>query len=321
MKINKFYNFLVFITVMSLSFYLLTQKLYAGETDELNGSDECGDVLSVVEALSPPALKKVGASNSEIVAAPMSNVPGVMKGIFSFLVNEQKQEIEIEYKLDGDIDKRFLSRVNFGFLGKVLDEMPAGPLSKVSKITVVITKDPEILIHSVRAFEITRPTSERKEILQLEETYYNPVAGDITLVIPYVFNMPPLRDVLLSFRRASSFLSFRRASSFYFSVLRLYLIGNMQHKLGHVMAYHEYGRFEPDQEWHDAILADNRSVSKYGDKNPEEDFAEAMAVYLLTNAGLAHPDIVRQYAHRFEILDEIVGVSSFQRRIIAEGNR
>ena len=39
-----------------------------------------------------------------------------------------------------------------------------------------------------------------------------------------------------------------------------------------------------------------------------------MALYLEKNAGFSHPDITEKYAHRFAILDEIVGVNSSQRR-------
>ena len=91
----------------------------------------------------------------------------------------------------------------------------------------------------------------------------------------------------------------------------------MQHELGHIMAIHKYGRLKPDEKWLKAIAADNTSVSRYGDTTTaEDDFAEAMQLYMMTNGGLYHPEVVRKYAHRFAILDEIMELSPFQRNQI-----
>ena len=111
----------------------------------------------------------------------------------------------------------------------------------------------------------------------------------------------------------------------------------IQHELGHLTAYHIYGTFTPDKKYLDAIAADNNIINEYSDINTaenlpdivkayiethdaSEDFANAMTVYISTNAGLYHPEVSKKYAHRFAVLDEIMGVTPSERERITEIN-
>ena len=96
----------------------------------------------------------------------------------------------------------------------------------------------------------------------------------------------------------------------------------ISHELGHVIARYIYNNetATPDQEWQNAISADNTSVSKYGNEKIEEDFAETMQLYLMTSGGLYYPNVTRRYTHRFSALDKSMGVTPSQRRKIIEIN-
>ena len=318
MKIRKYYKFLVFMTIMNLSLCLFTQSLHASE---LNANDECGEALISI----PAVLEPVGASlNTEMIETSVINIPNVMRGTFVFPLNQQKRKIEIEYKLDGNVDEWFLSKTGFKFLKEILDKMPAKLLSKVNRMTVLITAAEEFQFYrreSQLIVDVLKGASEETlkekrgriltEYLQLEEAHYNPESDEITLVIPYIEDGDNLGigiDTPV------------RVLDLYVDGLSTYLIHRMQHKLGHIMAYHRYGQITPDQEWHDAILMDNEGVFNDGDTNMAEDFAEAMALYLKSNAGLNHPE-TRKYTHRFKILDEeVVGVTPSERQRITERN-
>ena len=74
----------------------------------------------------------------------------------------------------------------------------------------------------------------------------------------------------------------------------------------------------PDKTWLDAITADNRRVSLYGNTNSAEDFAEAMRVYVQTDGGSKNPRLLRRLANRFKILDEIMKMDVDTRKEIVE---
>ena len=101
----------------------------------------------------------------------------------------------------------------------------------------------------------------------------------------------------------------------------------MLHELAHVIEVHQnrytskYGIPESNPKWLEAIAKDSTSVSKYGDDATGEDFAEAMQLYMMTNGGLYYPEVVRKYAHRFAISDEIMGVDPLERKKISEINQ
>ncbi len=86
------------------------------------------------------------------------------------------------------------------------------------------------------------------------------------------------------------------------------LLGDLHHELGHIMALAHYKSFTPNEKWLEATLADGIRVSEYGETSLDEDFAEAMKVYLATEGGLKAPHTRRQFLHRFAILDEILEV-------------
>ena len=92
-----------------------------------------------------------------------------------------------------------------------------------------------------------------------------------------------------------------------------HLRSTIYHEVGHMIAYHKYGTVEPDLKWHDAILADNTSISENGKTSIPEDFADTMWLYLETNGGIYYPTIVKKYANRFAILDEIMKLSPSHR--------
>ena len=96
------------------------------------------------------------------------------------------------------------------------------------------------------------------------------------------------------------------------------ILGTMRHELGHTTAVHKYGNFTPDNKYVDAAKKDNRSVSPYGDSGYNEDFAEAMRVYIETDGGIKNPTLLRRYANRFEVLDEIMQLDTNARRQILD---
>ena len=82
MKMSKYCKSLVFITIISLSFCLSVQNVHATDEDA-NRANECGGALTGV----PSVLKPVGVSNNtEIKETSAIDIPGVKKGVFSFLV-------------------------------------------------------------------------------------------------------------------------------------------------------------------------------------------------------------------------------------------
>ena len=329
----KYYRFLVFITAV-LSFYVFNENLYANGKGDTSG--ECGGALTVSV---PSVLQPVGRLGTKMEDISAADV--FMRGIFSFPIGDkQRKHIEIEYKFDDNNNgnRAFPREAGFDFLKKVLDEMPASLLSKVNKITLLFTKKfelPYILVE--RLFGIGTPPSEGPMGVlgfsaqeQLEETYHHSLAAnEITLMIPLerfdsVISSLTSRELSLVLARLSDPdpAPPRRVRKFYFDVfVTSYLKYRMRHKLGYVMAYHRYGQLTPDQDWRNAISADNKSVSQYGDTHITRDFAEAMAVYLSTNAGLNYPDIVESYKNRFAILDEVIGLDPSERDRITEGNR
>ncbi len=83
---------------------------------------------------------------------------------------------------------------------------------------------------------------------------------------------------------------------------------SLQHELGHVMAWANYQNFTPDRRWTEAIDADERPVSSYGQTHTAEDFAEAVRMYLASEGGLKNTLYRIKFRHRFAILDEILEV-------------
>ena len=85
-------------------------------------------------------------------------------------------------------------------------------------------------------------------------------------------------------------------------------LNDFHHELGHAIAAKNYGSFWPGPEWVLAATRDGLTISDYGSTSIDEDFAEAVALYLETEAGLKAPKVRRDYSHRFKILDQIFGI-------------
>ena len=288
MKTNKYYKLIM--AGISLSLCLFAQNLYA---------DECEDALS--KKLS--SILRGEVENISIIAGPMTEVPGIMKGYFSFSINGQKREIEIEYRFPLDSTMHLFSQL-FGprllktsFLENVLSPIPAKLLEQVNRITVSFTEEAD--------------RSSTSKCPYNTEKAYSFVANEISFIISYSRDRitPVSADISPHYN-----FEFMLCVNFSFKI---------PHQIGHIIAYHRYGSITPDQQWHNAVLADNPKaiVSEYSGTNMAENFAEAMKLYLIKQAGLDNPDIARSYAHRFEILDGIMGLDFFQRRQITERNR
>ena len=258
--------------------------------DKPRADIECREALINV----PPILMPVGVSSqTEMRETSTIDISGIMKGIFSFSISgEQRKEIEIEYRY-GDIDDiSFLYQVNFRFLKKILDKIPAVLLGKVNKVTILFKR---ITLQSSSIIQTSLGISPEEKRL-LSEAH---LKGDqILLAIPY-------------FSKSHHNIN-------YFNIVQGNLLDDMRHQIGHVMAYHRYGQMTPDQNWRDAMFLDDGMV--YG-INTAEDFAEVMVGYLATNAGLDHPEVVRRYTYRFAILDEVVGLDPSERQRITERNQ
>lgn len=96
------------------------------------------------------------------------------------------------------------------------------------------------------------------------------------------------------------------------------VLQTMEHELGHIVASRHYGSTTPDASWAAAIKSDGQQVSNYGSKAHSEDFAEAMRVYLSTDGGIKNPELLRRFAGRFQILDQIMGVDANARQQIIQ---
>ena len=315
---NKYYKFFIFVAAVNLSLCLFNENLYADDNHNRKDDPRCWGVLTTTEegvlrTIVPSVLQPVGRLGTEMRDSSTIDILGFLnggiKGVFSFPIDQQKKEIEIEYTFDGHMNEfyeGFLSRTGLEFLKGVLDAIPARFLSEVNKVTVFMTASEDFAIPDISASEEVR-----KRRLLLERAlygpranFYGPVANKIILVLPY-------RDI----RAATAFDQ-------YVQFVHDHLVFMMRHKLGYILAYHKYGDFTPDRQWQNAFSKDNENVSQaYGVIITADDFAETVAVYLNTDAGVDHPDITRRYDHRFAILDEIIGLDPSERRRITERNQ
>ena len=246
MKISKHYKALFFI--ISLSFYLSTQNVSASEhidnvSNNIDDLNECANALISMFLV----LKPIGAEANLEIPSPTIEFSGVVKGTLSFPVNEQMKEIEIEYehRLDDKYaDIHLLLQVK-NLLKGVFGAMLPNLLSHVNKIKVLILNDIKDLL-SLQPQQSLSNLDMLSEFLDLEETLYSPLANEITLVLPMSL----------------------------FADAQTHLIRRMRHKLGHIMAYHRYGKIKIpfDQEWYGAVSKDDRRMSMYGNKSLTEDF-------------------------------------------------
>ena len=113
------------------------------------------------------------------------------------------------------------------------------------------------------------------------------------------------------------------------------LSSTLAHELGHVLQNTQYSlvtmskvtkstsfedmskqveKMKNPKGWPDAIKKDGTSVSDYGDTKLSEDFAEAMRVYIQTDGGTKNPQALKDFANRFEILDNLMQASMAERK-------
>lgn len=85
-------------------------------------------------------------------------------------------------------------------------------------------------------------------------------------------------------------------------------ISDLRHEYGHLLAFSIYKSMVPLQ--YDGFIDDQNSVSKYGDTNVGEDFAEAMSVYLTEDGDFSWKGSRKKFPNRFRIIDEIMGMAS-----------
>ncbi|MFN8845767.1 MAG: hypothetical protein ACK5V3_08850 [Bdellovibrionales bacterium] len=79
----------------------------------------------------------------------------------------------------------------------------------------------------------------------------------------------------------------------------------LRHEFGHLIANKLFGRSTPDLAYITKAQKDRIGISEYGNRNWAEDFAEAVEIYLRTNAGSLDPSVRQQLKNRFEFLDSV----------------
>ena len=89
------------------------------------------------------------------------------------------------------------------------------------------------------------------------------------------------------------------------------LIGTVIHEMGHTKATEVFGGTKPGEVWAKAMDADGgKPITNYGGKNHDEDFAEAIRMYVETKGGIADFQYRQKYRNRFELIDQILGINS-----------
>lgn len=95
----------------------------------------------------------------------------------------------------------------------------------------------------------------------------------------------------------------------------------MAHELGHIVAARRFGTTKPPEGYAFGKQRDGVKVSSYGENSLDEDFAEAMAVYIQTEGGLRQPELLEKFRGRFAFLDDVLGMGPRQRTEIFEEYR
>ncbi len=93
------------------------------------------------------------------------------------------------------------------------------------------------------------------------------------------------------------------------------------HESGHTFANNHFGTSMPDSVYHKAVEADGfSSISKYGSTKMEEDFAESVMFYILSNGGTSDVKLVRpeqtfnysvgelqsKFGNRFQVIGDLM---------------
>ena len=280
---------------------------------------ECANALSnALDTLKlPGAFKKIGASNIEITRNRDHTTPVIYEeelNAFGGHTRLYYVSYNASFSVNGHIKN---IRLRVGGLPH-RDIVPFDDTEVLKRLKTIFGNLPEKALSLVDIIYIKHTISSSYEVLRIEESdddkriggqsgitkfqeHYIIIYFELPQNHPAYRNKPHPEDIILQ--------------GLYHAEM------TMPHELGHVIARHKYNETTtPDQKYRDAVLADNISISEYGDESFAEDFAEAMQLYIMTNGGLYYPNLTRRHAHRFAILDEIMGVIPSKRRKIIEIN-
>ena len=123
-----------------------------------------------------------------------------------------------------------------------------------------------------------------------------------------------------SYSSAHNIIHFFDVDRYYISVQRLF--ESLCHELGHAI---DYGALEESinkdgisrgtKIWEKAKIADNKSVSKYGDTNLTEDFAEFSVKYAKGLLGeIPMEEVRKNYPNRIQVLEAILDIELYNPR-------
>ena len=62
--------------------------------------------------------------------------------------------------------------------------------------------------------------------------------------------------------------------------------------------------------WRNIVVQDNYFVTSYGTTGPQDDFAETMVLYVISDGGMRTPEILNYFGNRFNFIDKLLGVDS-----------
>lgn len=235
----------------------------------------CLRVLNSFEL--PNALQRIGASHIQITNKNQRNIPLGAYDFdmfeFSFPVDERVYRLPIRIERPGMMTNRIDEVSNQVVLERLKDIV--GKLPKGA-----FQKKFSLIIHRRNKHE---------------QLYGNSIKAEVNWAGNEI-NLYP-------------FLGLLTAEKY----LPLDTLMTMRHELGHIMDSGIEFSISHSQKWKDAIKADSQSVVEDGDTRLEEDFANAMMVYMQTNGGLDVPSLLNTFPHRFAILDEVIGVTPGER--------
>ena len=303
------FRYFIFVLFLFISF--ISNKSISDENETSGVSKDesrCAEALSnkLKTFTLPEALKPFGASNIEIE-----------KGIINILSERTGDKPEI-------LDFFAVFTVN-GQLRNIA----------VSISPVNDTFDSTIILRQVKEILGSLPESGLSQLHQLNRI-------EIEYRVPFSNQEDPFSNMLGNM--SYDLMFFREEIGGDFEDTEITIFSNgigirkdvIWYGLGRIMALHNRDTIS-DQKWRDATLADDVGVSEYGDteiakrfpivindikvsRNAKtvESFAEAFMFYVETNGGTLHPQIARKYAHRFKVLDEVIGVSPSEREEINE---
>lgn len=280
---------------------ICTSDLLAEETGVSDRQRQC---VGAVQSDLPPPLQKIGMSNIKI--RNISNrYPTIIQGVsniyeFYYVVGEQLYQIEVllakklEHFNSIEVGTERLNRVSdqvvLERLRHVLGELPVSAFQKNFSLYLFRRN---MTYTNGTLTEIVGSTNGNMIILSpplglFTEDQYNFV--ETLNVIRHEIGRIINRD-----RKSSSFETWSISDS---------------------------------QRWKAAVFADGHSVFDYADGSIisvyndthllQEDFAEAVRIYLESNGGLYHPELLDKFFNRFIALDEVMGITSDQRRWINE---